>query len=76
MHYKNVLGTPVFTVPYMGYFANYIQNPPGKYLAISAGALVLIMVFYQNCLTTAMNQPTKKRRRKKAKDDSEENDVL
>ena len=28
-HYKNVIGTPVFSIPYLGYVANYIQNPPG-----------------------------------------------
>lgn len=45
VHYKNVLGTPVFTIPYLGYFANYIQNPPGMYIAISVGAVLLILVF-------------------------------
>ena len=45
VHYKNVIGTPVFTIPYLGYLANYIQNPPGMYLAISAGAILLLLVF-------------------------------
>lgn len=45
VHYKNVIGTPVFTVPYLGYVANYIQNPPGTYVAISAGAIFLLLVF-------------------------------
>lgn len=76
VHYKNVLGTPVFTVPYMGYFANYIQNPPGKYLAISAGALVLIMVFLPELFDNSDESANKKRRKKKGEDDSEENDVL
>lgn len=76
VHYKNVLGTPVFTVPYMGYFANYIQNPPGKYLAISAGALVLIMVFLPELFDNSDESANKKGRKKKGEDDSEENDVL
>ena len=25
VHYKNVLGTPVFTIPKLGYFANFVQ---------------------------------------------------
>ncbi len=41
VHYKNILGTPVFTIPYLGYVANYIQNPPGMYIAISAAAIFL-----------------------------------
>ena len=45
VHYKNVIGCPVFTIPYMGYVANYIQNPPGTYIAISAGAILLLLVF-------------------------------
>lgn len=28
VHYKNVIGTPVFTIPYLGFVANYIQHPP------------------------------------------------
>lgn len=28
VHYKNVIGTPVFTIPKLGYVANYIQHPP------------------------------------------------
>lgn len=45
VHYKNVIGTPVFTIPYLGYVANYIQNPPGTYAAIAAGAVLLLLVF-------------------------------
>lgn len=45
VHYKNVLGTPVFTIPQMGYVANYIQNPPGSYLTISGGAILMLLVF-------------------------------
>ena len=45
VHYKNVIGTPVFTIPYLGYVANYIQNPPGTYVAIAAGAILLLLVF-------------------------------
>lgn len=45
VHYKNVVGTPIFTIPYMGYVANYIQNPPGTYIAIAMGAILLLLVF-------------------------------
>lgn len=41
----NIIGTPVFTIPYLGYIANYIQNPPGTYVAIAiAGCLILLVV--------------------------------
>ena len=45
VHYKNVIGTPIFSIPYLGYVANYIQHPPGMYIAISAGAILLLLVF-------------------------------
>ena len=45
VHYRNVIGTPVFTIPKLGYLANYIQHPPGTYVAISAGAILLLLVF-------------------------------
>ena len=45
VHYKNVVGTPVFTIPKLGYLANYIQNPPGTYIAISAGAILMLLMF-------------------------------
>lgn len=44
VHYKNVIGTPVFSIPKLGYIANYIQTPPGMYVAASAGALLLLLV--------------------------------
>lgn len=45
VHYKNVIGTPVFSLPLLGYVANFIQNPPGTYLAISGAAILLLLVF-------------------------------
>ena len=45
VHYKNVIGSPVFTIPQLGYVVSYIQNPPGTYVAISAGAILLLLVF-------------------------------
>lgn len=45
VHYKNVIGSPVFSIPYLGYLANYIQRPPGLYLAIAMGAFLILLVF-------------------------------
>lgn len=45
VHYKNVLGTPVFTIPYLGYVADFIQKPPGSYAAIAIGAVLLALMF-------------------------------
>ena len=45
VHYKNIIGTPVFTVPGLGYVANFIQKPPGLYFAIAAAAVILLLAF-------------------------------
>ncbi|MGN1129705.1 MAG: signal peptidase I [Candidatus Flemingiibacterium sp.] len=45
VHCKNVIGTPVLCIPYLGYAANYIQNPPGMYIAIAIGAVLMLLVF-------------------------------
>ena len=42
---SQVLGTPVFTIPYLGYVSDYIQNPPGQYVVIAGGALLIMLVF-------------------------------
>ena len=45
VHYKNIIGKPVFCIPYLGYVSDYIQHPPGMYLAIAAGAILILLVF-------------------------------
>lgn len=50
VHYKNVIGSPVFTIPYLGYVADYVQNPPGMYIAIAAGAVLILLCFLPDLL--------------------------
>lgn len=42
---SQVLGTPIFSIPYLGYLVTYIQSPSGKYAAIAVCALLLLMIF-------------------------------
>ncbi len=51
VHYKNVIGTPILTIPYLGYVTNYIQNPPGMYIAISIGAILILLVFLPDLIS-------------------------
>lgn len=60
VHYKNVIGTPVFTIPGLGYVANYIQHPPGTYVAISAAAVLLLLVFLPDVLAPEKKKNTEK----------------
>ena len=45
VHYKNIIGMPVFSIPYLGYVSDYVQKPPGMYTAIAAGAILILLVF-------------------------------
>ena len=45
VHYKNVVGTPIFSIPGLGYFANFVQNPPGLYVAIAFCAFLVLLAF-------------------------------
>lgn len=45
VHFKNLVGKVVFKLPLLGYVADWVQNPPGTYIAVTAGAVLLILVF-------------------------------
>ena len=45
VHFKNLIGKVVFKLPLLGYVADWVQNPPGTYIAVTAGAVILILVF-------------------------------
>ena len=60
VHYKNVIGTPVFTIPYLGYVADFIQKPPGTYAAIAIGAVLLALM----CLPDLFREEEPKKRGK------------
>ena len=45
VHFNNVIGVPKFSIPLLGYVSDYIQDPPGSYVAISAGTLMILAVF-------------------------------
>ena len=76
VHYKNVVGKPVFTIPYLGYVASFIQDPPGTYIAISIGALILFLVFLPDLFAEEDKdrEKQKKPKKKRAKDPEEPKD--
>lgn len=50
VHFKNVLGVVQFAIPKLGYVSDFIQNPPGMYITIAAGAVLIILVFLPDFL--------------------------
>lgn len=50
VHFKNVIGVVQFSIPLLGYVSDFIQNPPGMYITIAAGAVLIILVFLPDFL--------------------------
>ena len=51
VHFNNLIGVPVFAIPLLGYVSAYIQSPPGMYVAIGLGIVLLAAVFLPDMLT-------------------------
>lgn len=65
VHQANLLGKPVFTIPYLGYVANYIQNPPGTYISIAVGALLILLMFLPELISAFKDDETEAKEEKK-----------
>lgn len=50
VHFKNVIGVPKFSIPLLGYVSDYIQHPPGTYVAIGLVVLLIAAVFIPDLL--------------------------
>lgn len=50
VHFNNLIGVPVFAIPLLGYVSEFIQHPPGMYIAIAFGVLLLAAVFLPDLL--------------------------
>lgn len=67
--FANLLGTPVYHIPKLGYFADFISHPPGMYVAIAVGCFLFLMLFVPDLLAPSAEEEEKK---KKANKDQEE----
>ena len=45
VHFNNVIGVPQFRLPLLGYVSDFIQNPPGMYITLAVGAVLIAAVF-------------------------------
>ena len=45
VHFNNVIGVPQFHIPLLGYVSDFIQHPPGMYITIAAGVILIAAVF-------------------------------
>ena len=45
VHFNNVIGVPQFSIPKLGYVSDFVQNPPGMYITIGVGIILILIVF-------------------------------
>ena len=45
VHFNNVIGVPSFSIPLLGYVSDFVQRPPGMYIALGIGIVLIITVF-------------------------------
>ena len=56
VHFNNVIGVPKFSVPKLGYVANFIQHPPGIYITIGVGIALILVVFLPDMIVKKKKQ--------------------
>lgn len=69
VHFNNLIGMPVMSIPLLGYVSAYIQSPPGLYVAIAFGLLLLLSVFLPDLLA---KKKTKEESKEESEDESKE----
>ena len=50
VYYKNVVGVPRLTIPYLGYLAHWLQTPRGRIMGITIAAVIIILTFLPDLL--------------------------
>lgn len=50
VHFNNVIGVPQFSIPKLGYVSDFVQNPPGMYITIGVGIVLILLVFLPDML--------------------------
>ena len=71
--FDDIIGKPVFTIPYLGYLAEFIQSQTGRYLCIVAAAVVILLTVLSEILDDGKSE--KKKKKKKGSDGDESDDA-
>lgn len=58
VHFNNVIGVPQFSIPLLGYVSDFIQNPPGMYITIGVGIVLIIAVFLPDMIGNKKKEET------------------
>lgn len=59
VHFNNVIGVPQFSIPKLGYVSNFVQNPPGTYITIGVGVVLILLVFLPDMISMRKKEEKK-----------------
>ena len=65
VHHKNVVGTPVFSIPYLGYLSSWLQTREGMIMGASIALVILILTFLPDLLNAVDDTPKKKKKKRR-----------
>lgn len=60
VEFSDVIGKPVFCIPYLGFLAKYIQTPPGSYVALGISIAMILFVIIVDTITEDKDDKKKK----------------
>lgn len=60
VYYKNVLGVPVFSIPFLGYLSSWLQTRRGMIMGVSIALVIIILTFLPDLLKL-VDEPEKKK---------------
>jgi signal peptidase len=61
VHYNNLIGKPVFSIPKLGYVSGFLNTKRGTIIAITAAVVILMMIFIPDILKKAETDEAKKK---------------
>ena len=76
VHCNNVLGKVVGTIPLLGYVSNFVQNPPGTYIALAAMAILILAVFVPDIIGNARKLQAEEEEKQKQEESSVDTEKL
>jgi len=71
VEYESVIGKPVFTIPYLGFLADFIQSKTGRYISIIVVALVILLTVLSELLEDPNDQKKKKKKNPEPKEEDD-----
>lgn len=60
VYFKNLLGRPVFTIPYLGYAADFLSSRQGMIVGICGFIILLLLMFFPDIMRAVDGKDKKK----------------